>query len=65
MITADTRSSADYSEGHILLAKLAKQEEDGERYRVPFGAHLHTCLHCVVYDSKTVSVIEDSEHITV
>lgn len=57
----DTRSSADYNEGHIQLAKLAKKEKDDKTYRVPFGTHLSTCLHCVVYDSNTVSVIENSE----
>ena len=56
----DTRNSADYNEGHIQLAKLAKKEDD-TTYRVPFGTHLPTCLHCVVYDSNTVSVMEDSE----
>ena len=59
-IYADTRSSEDYNEGHIQLAKLARKSDDSS-YRVPFGAHLPTCLHCIVYDSKTVSVIEDSE----
>ena len=59
---SDTRSSEDYNEGHILLAKLAKKgTDDGTLYRVPFGANLSTCRHCVVYDSSTVSVIEDSE----
>ena len=59
-VLTDTRSSEDYNEGHVQLAKLARKCDDSS-YRVPFGAHLPTCLHCVVYDSKTVSVIEDSE----
>lgn len=63
IIVTDTRSSADYNEGHIQLAKLAKKEKDDKTYRVPFGTHLPTCLHCVVYDSNTVSVIEDSEYL--
>ena len=60
----DTRSIKDYNDGHIQLAKLAKKatnDNNGAEYRVPFGAHLPTCLHCVVYDSNTVSVIEDSK----
>lgn len=65
IIVTDTRSSADYNEGHIQLAKLAKKEKDDKTYRVPFGTHLPTCLHCVVYDSNTVSVIEDSEYLHV
>jgi serine/threonine/tyrosine-interacting-like protein 1 len=63
LLLLDTRSSDDYNEGHVQLAKLAKKSttnNDDSKYRIPFGAHLPTCLHCVVYDGNTVSVIEDS-----
>jgi serine/threonine/tyrosine-interacting-like protein 1 len=63
LLLLDTRSSDDYNEGHVQLAKLAKKSttnNDDSKYRIPFGAHLPTCLHCVVYDGNTVSVIEDT-----
>ena len=35
---------------------------DGKgEYHIPFGVHLPTCRNCVVYDSNTVSTVEDSE----
>ena len=57
----DARDLVDYNEAHVILAKSAKKDEDGQ-YRMPFGVHLPSCLNCVVYDSNTVSIVEDSTH---
>ena len=43
-----------------MHCRLKSQDEQGH-YRVSFGVHFPTCLHCVVYDSNTVSVLEDSK----
>ena len=56
----DAREASEYVEAHILLAKGVKRDEKGER-KIPFGVHLPSLLHCVVYDGNTVSIIEDSE----
>ena len=56
----DAREASEYVEAHILLAKGVKRDEKGER-KIPFGVHLPSLLHCVVYDGNTVSIVEDSE----
>ena len=56
----DARDSSEYVEAHIQLAKGVKRDESGEG-RIPFGVHLPSLLHCVVYDGNTVSIVEDSE----
>ena len=56
----DAREASEYVEAHILLAKGVKRDEKGER-KIPFGVHLQSLLHCVVYDGNTVSIVEDSE----
>lgn len=56
----DARDVSEYAEAHILLAKGVKTDDKGER-KIPFGVHLPSLLHCVVYDGNTVSIVEDSE----
>ena len=60
----DAREASEYVEAHILLAKGVKRDEKGER-KIPFGVHLPSLLHCVVYDGNTVSIVEDSEFTSV
>ncbi len=43
----------------MVTAKSAKKDDNG-KYRIPFGVHLPSCLNCVVYDSNTVSIVENS-----
>ena len=57
---ADARDANEYTEAHIVLAKGVKKDEKGER-RIPFGVHLPSLMHCVVYDGNTVSIVEESE----
>ena len=56
----DARDNVDYNESHVILSRPSKRDDQGQ-YKVPFGIHLPSCLHCIVYDSNTVSVMEDSE----
>ena len=56
----DARDLSEHAEAHILLAKGVKKDDKGER-KIPFGVHLPSLLHCVVYDGNTVSIVEDSE----
>ena len=56
----DARDPNEYAEAHILLAKGVKKDDKGD-HKIPFGVHLPSLLHCVVYDGKTVSIVEDSE----
>ena len=60
IINADAREASEYIEAHILLAKGVKRDEKGEGV-IPFGVHLPSLLHCVVYDGNTVSLVEESE----
>ena len=60
MFNTDAREASEYVEAHILLAKGVKRDEKGER-KIPFGVHLPSLLHCVVYDGNTVSIVEESE----
>lgn len=39
-------------------------QDDQGAYYIPFGVHLPTTQHCIVYDSQTVSTIEDSKSLT-
>eukprot|EP00731_Ephydatia_muelleri_P023673 Em0015g1256a len=59
LLLFDARHAVAYNDCHILLAKHAKKDPDG-KYRVPFGVYLPTCQNCVVYDSNTVSPLEDT-----
>lgn len=59
-LSIDARDANEYTEAHILLAKGVKRDEKGER-KIPFGVHLPSLLHCVVYDGNTVSIVEDSK----
>lgn len=58
---SDTRNVAEYYLDHITLARAAKKEA-GKDFRIPFDVHLPTTDRCIVYDSKTVSIIENSEY---
>ena len=58
----DARQSQSYSEDHVILARSAiNKQPDKQEFHIPFDAHLPTTEHCVVYDSNTVSIIENSE----
>ena len=56
----DARDQNEYAEAHILLAKGVKKNDKAD-CKIPFGVHLPSLLHCVVYDGNTVSIVEDSE----
>lgn len=59
LLLFDARHAVAYNDGHILLAKHAKKDVEG-KYKIPFGIYLPTYWNCVVYDSNTVSTLEDS-----
>jgi hypothetical protein len=60
---SDAREPSAYTEDHVILARSAtnKKTDELEEFYIPFDAHLPTTIHCVVYDSNTVSIIEKSE----
>ena len=60
-ILADARDASKYTEAHITLAKGVKKDGDKGEEKIPFGVHLPSLMHCVVYDGNTVSIVEDSE----
>ena len=59
----DARTILDYHKCHVMLARSARNERKGseEKFRIPSDVHLPTVHHCIVYDSSTVSKIENSE----
>ncbi len=63
---SDTRLTSAYFRDHIILARSAKNKKQDDQnetpeFFIPFDVHLPTLNYCVVYDSKTVSIIENSE----
>ncbi|XP_019853001.1 PREDICTED: serine/threonine/tyrosine-interacting-like protein 1 [Amphimedon queenslandica] len=67
LLILDVRNRKDYEHSHITLAKHIEEVKEADtgnsKYRTPFGADVSTVLHCVVYDGKTVSLIEDNSAI--
>lgn len=55
--------SSGWSDHFNLLIVLFYFQDDQGSYKIPFDVHLPTTLHCAVYDSNTVSTVEDSEKI--
>lgn len=51
---------------HIILARSGVDEnstKDKEKFVIPLDVHLPTTNNVIVYDSKTVSIIENSEFV--
>lgn len=57
----DARETSAYAEEHVSLARSATNKKSEQEFYIPFDAHLPTTNHCIVYDSNTVSIIENSE----
>ena len=61
LFTSDTRPRDSYDESHISVARFAVKVND-EDFAVPsVGIEVPTLRHIIVYDSNTVSVVENSE----
>ncbi len=60
----DVRLKKSYYPEHILLARSAvddNSKKDDDNFVIPLDVHLPTTRHVIVYDSKTVSIIENSK----
>jgi len=53
--------SSGWSDHFNLLIVLFYFQDDQGSYKIPFDVHLPTTLHCAVYDSNTVSTVEDTQ----
>lgn len=65
LVLFDTRLTSAYFRDHIILARSAKNKKQDDQnetpeFFIPFDVHLPTLNYCVVYDSKTVSIIENT-----
>ncbi|XP_063721490.1 serine/threonine/tyrosine-interacting-like protein 1 [Symsagittifera roscoffensis] len=54
LLILDARSAAEYAESHIITAKLAPRQDDGQ-WKVPYEAELECKEHIVVYDGHSRS----------
>ncbi|XP_078535765.1 serine/threonine/tyrosine-interacting-like protein 1 isoform X3 [Lissotriton helveticus] len=55
----DARSKRDYNESHVITAKFVNKEETGE-FQLPKGVELECMKYCIVYDSNTVSLLDET-----
>ncbi|XP_052798539.1 serine/threonine/tyrosine-interacting-like protein 1 [Mya arenaria] len=60
LLLIDARNKDDYNESHIVTAKKAPKNKDGQFF-VPFDSELECRQNVVVYDSNTCSVKETTE----
>ncbi|KAM9320902.1 serine/threonine/tyrosine-interacting-like protein 1 [Gastrophryne carolinensis] len=51
----DARSKREYNEGHIIMARRVKQDED-MHFLLPESIEMDCLKYCVVYDSRTDSL---------
>ncbi|XP_075239502.1 serine/threonine/tyrosine-interacting-like protein 1 isoform X3 [Convolutriloba macropyga] len=54
LLILDARAPSEYAESHIITAKLAPRQDDGQ-WKVPYEAELECKEFIVVYDGKTSS----------
>ncbi|XP_043909811.1 serine/threonine/tyrosine-interacting-like protein 1 isoform X2 [Protopterus annectens] len=54
----DARKKSEYDESHVITAKRAKEDENGE-YLVPPAVELECLRYCIVYDGHTDSLSGD------
>eukprot|EP00794_Sanderia_malayensis_P014281 gene14281-15768_t len=52
LLLLDVRSTSNFTESHILTAKLVKKEEDGS-FHLPIDTELETKQNIVIYDNQT------------
>jgi len=61
LLILDARAPSEYAEAHIITAKLAPRQDDGQ-WKVPYEAELECKEFIVVYDSRTSSKDDTSDN---
>ncbi|XP_069471042.1 serine/threonine/tyrosine-interacting-like protein 1 isoform X2 [Ambystoma mexicanum] len=56
----DCRTKREYNESHVVSAKFVDKGENDE-YLLPKGVELECMKYCVVYDSNTNSLVDDTQ----
>lgn len=55
----DARTKRDYNESHVVTAKFVNKDEKGE-FQLPKGVELECMKYCIVYDSNTCSLLDET-----